>query len=166
MKYAVRLFLLAAALYFTIVNPPIFSIRALRCDLMIVLLCIYTLYFESEFVYLSFFAAGLTIDASGGGILGLHSLFYMLTIFAVERVKKYIYRENVNFQIIIILLSSFIYRVFDTAFYFRQNSSAGAVLVNIILSPLYTAFIFAVVRILMSEASRMRRKNEASKQSV
>lgn len=166
MKYILRLLVLAAATYFSVVNPPIFSIGYLKCDLILILLCIYSLYYGQEFVYLAFFAAGLTVDAASGGIMGVHSLFYTLNIFAVGLIKKYIYRENMNFQAIIILLSSFIYRIFDTAFHFNQSGSAGSIVFNCILTPLYTTALFAVFRILAYEASGVRRKNEAKKQPV
>ncbi|MGE3063750.1 MAG: rod shape-determining protein MreD [bacterium] len=137
-------------IFLSVTYPPIFSIAGIvRIDLLMVILSLYALYLSPYFTLPVFFIAGLIFDSFFMNPLGYHSLIFIGISYAIFLVKGYIFKEKFMFQILVISMAAFLYRIADTAVFYSRIKSFSYAFCNVVLSPIATILFYSLIYVLV-----------------
>jgi len=138
------------SIFVSVIYPPIFSIGSfVHIDILLVILSLFSLYLSPFFTLPIFFLAGLIFDSFYMTPLGYHSIVFMSISYIIFIIKGYIFKEKFLFQILVISMSVFFYRLIETVIYFPKTKSFSLIFFNLILSPLSTVLFYSLIYVLV-----------------
>ncbi|MDD3804244.1 MAG: rod shape-determining protein MreD [bacterium] len=166
MIYFLWTFILFISLFLSVTFPPIFSLGQLvRIDVIIVLLSLYSLYLSPLYTLPAFFVAGLVIDSFFMTPLGYHSLLFLCISYAIIIAKGYIFKEKYLFQILVISMAAFLYRITDTFIFMARFEPFQKSFCNAVLSPVATVIFYSLIYVLVMILSKAVKRYGQRKQT-
>lgn len=155
MIYILWTLILLLSIFVSVIYPPLFSIGSIvRIDILMVALSLFSLYLSPYFTLPIFFIAGLIFDSFYMTPLGYHSIIFLAISYVIFIIKPFIFKEKFLFQMLVISMSVFIYRLTDTVIFFPRIKSVSYVLNNLILSPIATILFYSLIYVLVKILGR------------
>jgi len=126
---------------------PSINFFNIKPDILLILVIFFNLYFSFKKGLIIGSLCGLLKDVFSSSVFGLNLLSFIICIFIIKRIKKYIYKEDYLIRISIVFLISFInsiiYCVFRAAFF--NLAFYVSFLLIIFLESIYTALISPII---------------------
>lgn len=136
---------ISAIIQFTILYT--ISFFNIRPDILLILVVFLNLYLPFKKGLVIGGICGVLKDIFSSGVFGLNLLSFVICIFIIKGIKKYLYKEDHSMRILIIflisLINSTIYCIFKTAFFGLTFAYPFALI--IFFESVYTALISPVI---------------------